>query len=110
MSACARPPSGSTMPPEQPARPPAAPGPVTVLVVDDEDGVREYVRRVLELAGYAVLPAGCPREAERLFRADPGRVALVLTDVVMPGRSGPELARDLRAIRPGVPVLFMSGF
>jgi DNA-binding NtrC family response regulator len=90
--------------------PTSRPGPVTVLLVDDEDGVREYVRRALELAGYRVLDAASADAAERLFRADPGRVGLLLTDVIMPGRCGTELARDLRTLRPDLPVLFTSGY
>lgn len=92
-----------------PPAPSAEPRP-TVLVLEDEEAVRDYVRTVLEMSGYAVLPAAGADEAERLFRSDPARVALVLTDVLMPGRTGPELARDLWAVRPGLDVLFMSGY
>ena len=88
----------------------AAPRPLTVLLAEDEDGVRAFVRQVLEQAGYAVLPAADADEAERTFRTDPDRVGLLLTDVLMPGRTGPELAAALRAVRPGLRVLFMSGF
>src|SRR5437762_14320807 len=90
---------GSLMPTEPLDDPPAVPGPVTVLLVDDEDSVREYTRKVLELTVYAVLPANGADAAERLFRRNPDRVSLVLTDVMMPGRTGPELARALWAIR-----------
>jgi DNA-binding NtrC family response regulator len=96
---------GSMMPTEPHADPPGA-----ILLVDDEDGVREYARKVLELAGYTVQPAESADAAERLFRRDPAGVALLLTDVIMPGRTGPELARDLRAIRPGLGVLYISGY
>jgi DNA-binding response OmpR family regulator len=81
-----------------------------VLLVEDDEGVRNFVREVLAQAGFAVLPAADAGEAARLFGTDPHRVDLVLTDVVMPGRTGPELAAELRLARPGLPVLFMSAF
>ena len=86
------------------------PGPLTVLLAEDEDGVRAFVRQVLEHAGHAVVAAADADAAERAFRADPGRFDLLLTDVLMPGRTGPELAAALRALRPALPVLFMSGY
>src|SRR5579884_1577077 len=89
---------------------PAPPGSLTILLAEDEDGVRAFVRQVLEQAGYAVLPTADADEAERVFRHDPDRVGLLLTDVVMPGRTGPELAAALRSVRPGLRVLFMSGY
>jgi CheY-like chemotaxis protein len=87
---------------------PAARG--IVLLVEDEDGVREFVRFVLEQNGYVVVPAADGEAALALFRADPGRFDLVLSDVLMPHRTGPELAAELRRLRPGIPVVFMSGF
>lgn len=86
------------------------PGPLTVLIAEDEDGVRAFVRQVLEHAGHAVVAVSDADAAERAFRAEPGRFDLLLTDVLMPGRTGPELAAALRAVRPGLPVLFMSGY
>src|SRR5690242_16025166 len=97
------------MPPEPTLAPPGVPGPVSILLVEDEDAVREYARNVLELGGFVVVPVNGADAAERAFAADPDRFRLVLTDVQMPGRTGPELARDLRAVRPGLAVLFMSG-
>ncbi|MBN9120428.1 MAG: response regulator [Planctomycetes bacterium] len=84
--------------------------PRTVLLAEDDDAVREFVRAVLEQAGFAVVTAPDGRAAGDLFAADPGRFALVVTDVVMPHAIGPELAVRVRAIRPGLPVLFMSAF
>jgi DNA-binding NtrC family response regulator len=98
------------MPVDPRPAPPAPPGPLTVLLAEDEDGVRAFVRQVLEQAGYAVIQAADADEAERVFRRDPDRVGLLLTDVVMPGRTGPQLAAALQAVRPGLRVLFMSGF
>jgi len=84
--------------------------PLTVLLAEDEDGVRAFVRQVLEHAGHTVVAAADAAAAERAFRAEPDRFDLLLTDVVMPGRSGAELAAALRSVRPHLRVLFMSGF
>ncbi len=80
----------------------------TVLVVEDSDAVRELVCRTLERAGYGVLAAPNADEAERIFRET--AVDLVLTDVVMPRRSGPELAARMTAAKPAQAILFMSGY
>jgi DNA-binding NtrC family response regulator len=82
----------------------------TVLLVDDEAAVRDFVRIVLTQAGYTVISAADARQALELFQADPERFAVVISDIRMPVRSGLELAADLHALRPGVPVVFMSGF
>jgi two-component system, cell cycle sensor histidine kinase and response regulator CckA len=94
---------------------PAAPLPTdggreTVLLVEDEPGVRRLVRRVLQAHGYAVLEAGDGEQAEAVARAHPGSIDLLITDVVMPGRSGREVAEALRGAWPGLKVLFMSGY
>jgi PAS domain S-box-containing protein len=81
----------------------------TVLLVEDEERVRRIATRCLERAGYRVLAVADGEDALRLAVTTP-RIDLVLTDVVMPGMSGPQVAEHLRAARPGVPVLFMSGF
>jgi len=96
-----------------PARTPAPPPPAarrTVLLVEDEEGVREFVRIVLEQAGYDVIPAIDGEQALGLYRKQPDRIDLVLTDVVMPNRTGPDLAAELRRLRSDVRVLFMSGY
>jgi DNA-binding NtrC family response regulator len=82
----------------------------TVLVVEDEPHVRELVRLVLAQGGYEVVAASDAEEALALYRADPARIDLVLSDVLMPGLSGAELAAQLRAISPEIPVILMSGF
>jgi len=84
--------------------------PPTVLVVDDEAAVRDFIRIALMHAGFSVSVATSAKQALEVFRAGPDRFALVLTDVRMPGRSGVELATDISATYPGVPVVFMSGF
>ena len=82
----------------------------TVLLVEDEASVREFVRMVLVQAGYAVLTATNGDEGLTAFLADPDRIDLVLTDVVMPHRNGPALAAEIRRVRPDVRVLFMSAY
>jgi DNA-binding NtrC family response regulator len=82
----------------------------TVLLAEDEEGVREFVRQVLEQAGYAVVCAPNGRDAGDLFAATPDRFDLLLTDVLMPHGTGPELAARARKVRPGLPVVFMSAY
>ena len=84
-------------------------GDETVLVVEDAPAVRELAVRALEEAGYRVLQARNGREALAAAGA-PGPVHLVLTDVVMPDMSGPQLAQALGRNRPGTRVLYMSGY
>jgi two-component system, cell cycle sensor histidine kinase and response regulator CckA len=97
----------------KPAPPPAAAidlrGDETILVVEDEDQVRAVVARILTRLGYDVLVAARPSEALRLAAVEDG-IDMVLTDVVMPEMSGRELAERLRARRPDLRVLFMSGY
>jgi two-component system cell cycle sensor histidine kinase/response regulator CckA len=89
----------------------AAPeGSETILLVEDEDAVRGLLREVLEGAGYTVLQAASGAEALRVSRAHAGTVDLLLTDVVMPGMGGREMATLLAAQRPGLRVLFASGY
>ncbi|HWW54588.1 MAG TPA: PAS domain S-box protein, partial [Acidimicrobiales bacterium] len=82
----------------------------TVLLVEDEDFVREPARRMLARRGYVVLAAASADEALDIVKEHPGDIDLLLTDVVMPGRSGKELSADVAELRPEVRVLFMSGY
>ena len=82
----------------------------TVLVVEDEDSLRELAHLFLSDAGYRVLDASSPARAAEIGRGHRGPIHLLLSDVVMPGMSGPELARGLTALRPEMRVLFMSGY
>jgi PAS domain S-box-containing protein len=82
----------------------------TVLVVEDEDPVREVARRILTAEGYQVLCAADPLDALRLCQDDACTIDLVLTDVVMPGFSGPELMEKVRRFRPDIRALYMSGY
>jgi two-component system, cell cycle sensor histidine kinase and response regulator CckA len=85
-------------------------GSETILLVEDQGDVRDYARDVLEAQGYTVLLAGDGAAALEAARAHPGRVHLLLTDVVMPRMSGRELAERLTASHPDLAVLFMSGY
>jgi signal transduction histidine kinase/DNA-binding response OmpR family regulator len=82
----------------------------TVLLVEDEDGVREFSRRTLVNAGYQVIESSNGNDAERLFEEHEGSIDIVLTDVVMPGCGGPELLKRLRLRAPNLKVLYMSGY
>jgi CheY-like chemotaxis protein len=93
-----------------PATGPAAGGSETVLLVEDEDSVRELVEELLRAAGYDVLTAGRPADALRLADDCAGPLHLLITDVVMPQMAGPDLARRLRGMRPGLKVLYLSGY
>ena len=82
----------------------------TVLVVDDEVYLRNVMAEVLVMNGYAVLAAEGPRAALLIGGIHRGSIDLFLTDVVMPEMSGFELADRLQAARPGLQVLYMSGY
>jgi PAS domain S-box-containing protein len=85
-------------------------GTETVLLVEDEDVVRDLARCVLKLCGYQVLEAGNAGEALTRSEKHPATIDLLLTDVVMPQISGRELAERLAPLRPDMKVLFMSGY
>ena len=98
---------------------PAAPSPVpplsvrgseTVLLVEDDEMIRKLVQKVLKANGYAVLVAASGRDAERVAEQHEGPIDLLMTDVVMPGLSGREVARRLSAARTGIRVLYLSGY
>ena len=85
-------------------------GTETVLLVEDDAAVRTLVTRVLGKGGYNVLTAASPREAAAISEGHPGTLDLLITDLVMPEMDGAELARELRAGRPDMKVLFISGY
>ena len=89
--------------PQDPERP-------TLLLVEDEPALRTLVVTMLEEEGYLILQAGNGLDAIAVAERHRGDIDLLLTDVVMPRMSGPELAQKLRALRPGLEVLFMSGY
>jgi signal transduction histidine kinase/ActR/RegA family two-component response regulator len=82
----------------------------TVLVVEDQEEVREIVCQFLNSAGYRVLSTKDGKEALELAERGERQIHLVLTDIVMPRMRGPELARKLRALIPGVKLVFMTGY
>ncbi len=98
--------------------PPAAPQPSTrteqgtevILLAEDETLVRELVRSALEELGYRVLEATNGEEALRIAESYPGRIDLLVTDVIMPRTNGRQLRERLRESRPNIPVLFISGY
>ena len=81
-----------------------------MLLVEDEQAVRTVAERVLKAFGYTVITASCADEAAAIFDLHADEVALLLTDVVMPGRSGRELYDQLAATHPSLKVLYMSGY
>jgi CheY-like chemotaxis protein len=88
----------------------AAVGNETVLLVEDEDGVRRLLMHVLTKRGYNVVEAPDAEEALRIFQQRPEDIHLVLTDMVMPKMSGRELGEHLSRIRPETKVIYMSGY
>ena len=82
----------------------------TILLVEDDDTVRRFARLALERHGFRVIEAASPEQALSLAAPAEEPIALLLTDVVMPQLSGPELAERLKNIRPDLPVLYMSGY
>lgn len=82
----------------------------TILVVEDEPGVLKLASEFLKAGGYNILEASKGAEALRIVNSHSGTIGIVLTDMVMPGMSGSELAETLKKIRPGTRVIYMSGY
>jgi two-component system cell cycle sensor histidine kinase/response regulator CckA len=93
-----------------PAAAPVAPSTATILLVEDEEGVRRMTDQMLTRAGFRVLAAASPAEARVLFERHADEITLLVTDVIMPGMHGPALADLLLIRRPDLPVLFVSGY
>lgn len=89
---------------------PSSTGSATILVVDDEASVRLVTRRLLLRWGYTVLEADSGEQAIQVAAQCNGPIDLVVTDVVMPGMSGQMVASAMLRLRPGIRVLFMSGY
>ena len=85
-------------------------GTETVLLVEDEDGVRELIEELLAGQGYTVMAASCGADALQMSELFEGEIQILVTDVVMPNMSGHELAMRLTARRPGLRVLYLSGY
>ncbi|MBU6156399.1 MAG: response regulator [Alphaproteobacteria bacterium] len=82
----------------------------TILLVEDEDAVRDFAVRALEMRGYKVHPASCGDEALELIEAHGPEIDLVISDVVMPGMEGPALVKEIRKGNPAMRVILMSGY
>lgn len=85
-------------------------GEETILLVEDTNWLRELLRRVLQTCGYSVLEAAHGEEAIQLAVAHPGTVHLLLSDLVLPGIGGRGLAKRIGALKPGIKLLYMSGY
>jgi PAS domain S-box-containing protein len=93
--------------PPRPARPS---NPTCILLLDDDESVRDGIRALLELEGYEVVEAGRPAEALRMLAETDQRIDLLLSDVILPDMNGWDVARLARSARPGLPMVFMSGY
>lgn len=85
-------------------------GQETILIVEDEDAVRSLVSTVLRRKGYEVLETSNGEDALRLFEQRPETIDVIVTDVVMPGMQGMTLVSKIRGLKPGIRVLYMSGY
>ena len=85
-------------------------GAETILIVEDQEATAQITRILLESWGYRVIEAHSGDEALQVFSQDANGIHLVLTDVIMPGLDGPQLATELQRLRPGLRVVFMSGY
>jgi CheY-like chemotaxis protein len=91
-------------------RPDMPTGDETIVLVEDDASVRAFAARVLGMAGYRVLEADSPFRGLALVEVEDARVDAILTDIIMPGMNGCELAKRVWAKRPQMPVLYMSGY
>jgi DNA-binding NtrC family response regulator len=82
----------------------------TILLVDDNAGLRDLLAPTLRFCGYTVLEADSAEQARHIFDHHDGRIDLLLCDIVMPGMSGPQLAEALIVTAPAMRLLFMSGY
>jgi len=82
----------------------------TILAVDDEKVIREFTKATLAPLGYQIITAESGRDALRICEETEEKIDLLLTDVVMPGLTGPELAGAIQEKRPGIKILFMTGY
>jgi CheY-like chemotaxis protein len=91
--------------------PQICPGTESILLVEDEDAVREVIKESLQTYGYTIFEATCAREAMTIWKKSNGKIDLLLTDIVMPeGMNGRDLAERIRATKPDLSVIFMSGY
>ena len=86
------------------------PGSETILLVEDDAAVRDLVRSMLASQGYTVLAVECPHDVQVVCEQHPGNIHLLLTDMILPGASGRDIAKRVSRLRPGIKVLYMSGY
>lgn len=103
-------PGESSVPVEAGAPHPAGVKGKTILLVDDEETILQTTRRMLCSVGYEVLSTTSPDEAAKLVREHGRKISLLVTDVIMPDKNGIQLVAEVRAIEPGLPYLYMSGY
>lgn len=82
----------------------------TILIVEDNNAARMALEALLDALGYKVLAAGDAAEALATFHAQAGEIDLVLSDLILPQMGGPELCGELRAVKPHLPCVIMSGY
>ncbi|MEV4702423.1 ATP-binding protein [Actinoplanes sp. NPDC049316] len=92
------------------AAPPPCTDDRTVLLVEDDPQVRQLAQRILQRNGYRVVACGSAEEAEKRYTEERSSISILLTDVMLPGRSGPDLARAIAELDPALPTVFMSGY
>jgi len=85
-------------------------GTETILLCEDHDGLRQTAQEILQVHGYTVIAAANGLEAVQLFKANADRIDLVIVDIVMPGLAGPDAYARMSAIRPGLDVIFTTGY
>jgi two-component system cell cycle sensor histidine kinase/response regulator CckA len=93
-----------------PAAPRDVTGQDTILLVEDEEAVRSFAARALRMRGYNVLEASGGEEALEIVKSGEAEIHLLITDVVMPNMDGPTLVRHVKELKPGLAVIFMSGY
>src|SRR6185312_9119834 len=103
---------GETVVPAEavPAAPRDVTGQDTILLVEDEEAVRSFAARALRMRGYHVLEASGGEEALDIVKAGRDEIHLLITDVVMPNMDGPTMVRHVKALKPDLAVIFMSGY
>ncbi|MDQ6707121.1 MAG: response regulator, partial [Acidobacteriota bacterium] len=82
----------------------------TILIIEDDEGVRKVVSRIIVKAGFHVLPASSAAEALSIQNDYAGVIQLLLSDIMMPDMSGPEVATKMKILRPDMKVMLMSGY
>jgi len=102
--------AGNTTQPAEEVETASERGSETVLLVEDEDSLRQMARHILEQQGYKVLDAGNGQEALDLFGQNRDSIDILLTDIVMPQMNGKELADRLKKLKPELKIIFMSGY